>query len=231
MLKWVYFKVKQCAWVGLYNKHNNMHGVTVKINKTYFMFNKIFRKSYLLYDNVEKYGTARQASNNSIIGRIPFTCCINRTTDTHSDSILFIAFPRQQWWRESALILRYMYTACPFPEECLGVVCLFIQLRTAALRLIVRSFLDVPPFATRRLYACHQARAPSGGRWNCGRETSSNFAEMTTSTPFRNLLHAVKLRHGTDGFTFSPKEGVLRIFFALKIRRLRSSVIPRPWVP
>jgi len=29
---------------------------------------------------------------------------------------------------------------------------------------------------------------------------------------FRDLLHAVKLRHGTDGFTSAPKEGVLRIF-------------------
>jgi len=29
---------------------------------------------------------------------------------------------------------------------------------------------------------------------------------------FRVLLHAVKLRHGTDGFTSPPKEGVLRIF-------------------
>jgi hypothetical protein len=46
---------------------------------------------------------------------------------------------------------------------------LFIQLRTAAWRLIVRSWLDVPTFATRRLHACHHARAPSGGRWNCGR--------------------------------------------------------------
>jgi hypothetical protein len=36
----------------------------------------------------------------------------------------------------------------------------------------------------------------------------------------RDLLHAVTLRHGTDGFTSSPKEGVLRIFFALKIRTL-----------
>jgi hypothetical protein len=35
---------------------------------------------------------------------------------------------------------------------------------------------------------------------------SGNFAEMTTSTPFRDLLHAVNLRHGTDGFT-SPSEG------------------------
>ena len=45
---------------------------------------------------------------------------------------------------------------------------------------------------------------------------SCNFAEMTTSTPFRDLLHAANLRHGTDGFTSPPKEGVLRIFFALK---------------
>jgi hypothetical protein len=29
---------------------------------------------------------------------------------------------------------------------------------------------------------------------------------------FRNLLHVVELRHGTDGFTSPPKEGVLRIF-------------------
>ena len=43
-----------------------------------------------------------------------------------------------------------------------------------------------------------------------------NFAEMTTSTPFRDLLHAANLRHGTDGFTSPPKEGVLRIFFAFK---------------
>jgi len=27
-----------------------------------------------------------------------------------------------------------------------------------------------------------------------------------------DLSHAVKLRHGTDGFTSPPKEGVLRIF-------------------
>jgi hypothetical protein len=41
---------------------------------------------------------------------------------------------------------------------------------------------------------------------------SGNFAEMTTSRPFRELLHATNLLHGTDGFTSPPKEGVLRIF-------------------
>jgi len=39
---------------------------------------------------------------------------------------------------------------------------------------------------------------------------------MTTSTPFRDLLHAANQRHGTDGFTSPPKEGVLSIFFTLK---------------
>jgi hypothetical protein len=35
---------------------------------------------------------------------------------------------------------------------------------------------------------------------------------------FRELLHAVNLRHGTHSFTSLPKEDVLRIFsFALKI--------------
>jgi len=48
---------------------------------------------------------------------------------------------------------------------------------------------------------------------------------------FRDLLHAVKLTHGTDGFTSPPKEGVLRIIFALKIRRLRPGANPRTWVP
>ena len=33
---------------------------------------------------------------------------------------------------------------------------------------------------------------------------------------FRDILHAVNLRHGTNGFTSLPKGGVLRIFFSLK---------------
>ena len=48
---------------------------------------------------------------------------------------------------------------------------------------------------------------------------------------FRDLLHAVNLRHGTDGFTSPPKEGVLRIFSPWKIQGLRSGLNPRSWVP
>jgi len=47
---------------------------------------------------------------------------------------------------------------------------LYYALQTS--RLIVRSEIEVPASATRRLHACHHGRAPSGGRWNCGREIS-----------------------------------------------------------
>ena len=47
---------------------------------------------------------------------------------------------------------------------------------------------------------------------------------------FRDLLHAVNLRHGTDGFTSPPKEGVLRNFSPRKIQRLRLGSNPRNWV-
>ena len=47
---------------------------------------------------------------------------------------------------------------------------------------------------------------------------------------FRVLLHAANLRHGTNGLTSLPKEGVLRIFSSWKIRRLRLALNPRTWV-
>jgi hypothetical protein len=76
-------------------------------------------------------------------------------------------------------------------------------------RLIVRSGLDVPTLSTMRLHACQHARAPSGGRWNCVRKFCLNADFHVT---FMDLLHPVKLRHGTDGFTSPPKDCVLRIF-------------------
>jgi hypothetical protein len=43
-----------------------------------------------------------------------------------------------------------------------------------------------------------------------------------------DLLHAVKLRHGTDGFTSSPKEGMLWIFMSPeKIQRLQPGLNSR----
>ena len=67
--------------------------------------------------------------------------------------------------------------------------------------------LEVPTFATTCLCLLRDARDPSSERWNCGRERCQ---VVILPRKFRDLLHAANLRHGTDGFTSPPKEGVLR---------------------
>jgi hypothetical protein len=56
------------------------------------------------------------------------------------------------------------------------------------------------------------------------RMLSGNFAEMTTSTSFRDLLHAANLRHGTD---FPSERRRVEGFSPLKIRRFRPGLNPR----
>ena len=91
--------------------------------------------------------------------------------------------------------------------------------------------LDVPTFAYRCLYVRNNARDPSSERWNCGRERCPVILpKFRLPSKFRDLLHAANLRHGADGFTSPPKEGVLRIFFALIIRRLWPGLNPRTWL-
>jgi len=78
-----------------------------------------------------------------------------------------------------------------------------------------------PLFTTRCLHVRHDVRDPSGGSGELwARMLAGNFDEMATYTPFRDLLHAVNLRHGSDGFTSSLKEGVLRIWV------LKTSTLP-----
>ena len=56
------------------------------------------------------------------------------------------------------------------------IIIFFLTYALQPSMLIVRSGLGVPNFVTRRLHACDHARAPSGGRWHCGRDMSGNFA-------------------------------------------------------
>jgi hypothetical protein len=48
-----------------------------------------------------------------IIGSMRIACWITKATDTHSEYVILvlIAFPRQQWLRERASMLRYTYIA------------------------------------------------------------------------------------------------------------------------
>ena len=80
------------------------------------------------------------------------------------------------------------------------------------LRLIVLSGLDVPTFATRRLHASPHESTQRRKVELWERNAREFCLNSDLYVTFRNLLHAVKLRHGTDDFTSPPKEGVLRIF-------------------
>ena len=82
--------------------------------------------------------------------------------------------------------------------------------------------------AFRRASVRNDTSDPSSERWNCGRERCPGV--ILPEFRFPLLLHAANLRHGTDGFTSPPKEGELRILFALKIRRLRPGLNPQTWV-
>ena len=56
-----------------------------------------------------KCGTAGQATHDNIIWRIRIACCVNQSTNTHSECVILIAFPMQQWLRERT----YTYSALP----------------------------------------------------------------------------------------------------------------------
>jgi len=79
--------------------------------------------------------------------------------------------------------------------------------------------LDVPTLATRSATTREILDAKGG-----------ILPKFQLPRKFRDLLHAANLRHGTDAFTSPPKEGVLRIFFILEIRRLRPGLNPQTWV-
>ena len=65
----------------------------------------VLLKSWRVWDNVTKYGEARQATNDNIKGRMRVECCITEATKTRSEDVIFIAFPRQQWLRERVSFL------------------------------------------------------------------------------------------------------------------------------
>jgi len=51
---------------------------------------------------VEKYGRTRQATDDNILRRMRFACWIPKVRDPHSEYVILIGFPLQQWLYERA---------------------------------------------------------------------------------------------------------------------------------
>jgi hypothetical protein len=63
---------------------------------THFVFSNFFSPKILpLWENVEKYGTARQGTYDNITGRRRFACWINNATNTLSEYLTLFTFPVQ----------------------------------------------------------------------------------------------------------------------------------------
>jgi hypothetical protein len=85
----------------------------VKKIKTRILYSITFsQKSCGLWDNMEKSCRARQATDDIIIGRMRVACWITKATDTYSVYVILIDFPRQQWLRQRASMLR-LFVHCP----------------------------------------------------------------------------------------------------------------------
>ena len=85
----------------------------VKSKQTLYFQKFFFRKLCRLWDNEEKYGTARLTTDDIKIRRMFFACWINKATDTHPKYVTLIAYPQQQWLHKRASFLHYTYIVCP----------------------------------------------------------------------------------------------------------------------
>jgi hypothetical protein len=62
---------------------------------------------------VQECGRARKATDDNIVRRILFACWVTKATNTHSEYVILIDFPLQQWLRERASVLYHTYIASP----------------------------------------------------------------------------------------------------------------------
>lgn len=91
---------------------NFSHKFCRENQNTHPMINTFFQKITPFKAQFGKYGRSRQRTDENIIWRICILCWIHRAIDTHSKHVINIAFPRQQWLRDSV-------TMSPLHVQCL----------------------------------------------------------------------------------------------------------------
>jgi len=73
----------------------------------YFIFNKFLPKSYRLCDNVGKYNTAGQGTDDNIKRLMRIAWCVSEATDTLSKYETINDFPLPQYLRDRSSVLRF----------------------------------------------------------------------------------------------------------------------------
>jgi hypothetical protein len=80
-------------------------------NQNTFFFQNPSSENRAVYENVEKYGRARQASDDTIIRRMRFACWINKATNTHLEYVILIVLHGNNGYAKAPECYIYMYNA------------------------------------------------------------------------------------------------------------------------
>jgi hypothetical protein len=117
-------------WILLRNRNisnKTLWHITTQIECSVIFFPQ---KSCRLWHNVERYGTARQATNDIIIWRIRFAYWYIRLEKHTQNMYYLLLFPLQQWLQERVSVLGYTHIACLFFYLCTVLVVTFTLLKT-----------------------------------------------------------------------------------------------------
>jgi hypothetical protein len=80
--------------------------------RTHILCSITFPKNCNVYDNVEKYGRARQATNDSMAHKRCHLHARQLRQEYKHTLLTLTAFQLQQWLRKGAMILHYTYVVC-----------------------------------------------------------------------------------------------------------------------
>jgi len=78
---------------------------------THFIFSDFFKKLYCLWDMWKNIVEPDRQHMTTWL--MCLACWMSKATSTHSEYIILIDFPLQQWLHEHSPVLHYTYIACP----------------------------------------------------------------------------------------------------------------------
>jgi hypothetical protein len=74
---------------------------------THFMFTHVFFENLVVYEIMWEKNIVERDRPQLTMCRVRIACWITKATNTHSDYVIFCAFPLQHWLHERAPLLRY----------------------------------------------------------------------------------------------------------------------------
>jgi hypothetical protein len=86
--------------------------VVEKIKTHNFVFNSFFPPYNLAVYEIMWKNIVETDRLQMITRRMRIACWITKATNTHSEYVILIAYPLQQWLHESTSMLRYTYIVC-----------------------------------------------------------------------------------------------------------------------